>query len=118
RRPDARLSRRRPPACRVCAPAPGGAEARGAGRGRPPPARTAHAGPPPPAPAPPPRPAGWGPRGGGEPKPGKQLVLAVDRHVPHTGRLDPLANGVGVLAAGVAGLPTLDGDRPPGDGGF
>ena len=31
-----------------------------------------------------------------ESSPGK-LVLAVDRHVPHAGRLDPLANGVVVL---------------------
>src|SRR5262245_43703841 len=35
-----------------------------------------------------------------EPEPGKQLVLAVDRYVLHAGRLDPLANGVVVLAAG------------------
>jgi hypothetical protein len=36
-----------------------------------------------------------------KPEPGKQLELAVDRHVPHAGRLDPLANGVVVLAARV-----------------
>src|SRR5688572_22467171 len=41
----------------------------------------------------------------------KQLELAVDRHVPHAGRLDPLANGVVVLAARVVELPTLDVDR-------
>src|SRR5919205_306324 len=29
-------------------------------------------------------------RRGDEPEPGKQLELAVDRHVPHAGRLDPL----------------------------
>jgi hypothetical protein len=34
-----------------------------------------------------------------ESEPGKQLELAVDRHVPHAGRLDPLANGVGNAAA-------------------
>jgi hypothetical protein len=48
-----------------------------------------------------------------EPEPGKQLELAVDRHVPHAGRLDPLANGVVVLAARVVELPTLDVDRLP-----
>jgi hypothetical protein len=37
-------------------------------------------------------------------EPGKQLELAVDRHVPHAGRLDPLANGVVVLAARVVEL--------------
>jgi len=47
-----------------------------------------------------------------EPEPGKQLEFAVDRHVPHAGRLDPLANGVVVLVARVAELPTLDIDRP------
>jgi hypothetical protein len=50
-----------------------------------------------------------------EPEPGKQLELAVDRHVPHAGRLDPLANGVVLLAAGVVELPTLDVDRPAGE---
>src|SRR5438034_4156350 len=50
-----------------------------------------------------------------EPEPGKQLELAVDRHVPHAGRLDPLANGVVVLAARVVELPTLDVDRPAGE---
>src|SRR3989442_10155747 len=49
-----------------------------------------------------------------EPKPGKQLEFAVDRHVPHAGRPDPLANGVAVLAARVVELPTLDVDRPAG----
>ena len=34
-----------------------------------------------------------------EPEPGKQLELAVDRHVPHAGRPDPLANGVVAPAA-------------------
>ena len=43
-----------------------------------------------------------------EPEPGKQLVLAVDRHVPHAGRLDPLADRVVVLAAGVVELPALE----------
>jgi hypothetical protein len=50
-----------------------------------------------------------------EPEPGKQLELAVDRHVAHAGRLDPLANGVVVLAARVVELPTLDVDRPAGE---
>jgi hypothetical protein len=50
-----------------------------------------------------------------ESKPRKQLELAVDRHVPHAGRLDPLANGVVVLAARVVQLPTLDVDRPAGE---
>src|SRR5262245_15029250 len=36
-----------------------------------------------------------------EPEPRKQLELAVDRHVLHAGRLDPLANGVALLAARV-----------------
>src|SRR5438874_7668596 len=47
-----------------------------------------------------------------KPEPGKQFELAVDRHVPHAGRLDPLANGVVVLAARVVELSTLDVDRP------
>ena len=47
-----------------------------------------------------------------EPDTRKQLELAVDRHVLHAGRLDPLANGVVVLAARVVELPTLDVDRP------
>ena len=50
-----------------------------------------------------------------ESEPGKQLELAVDRHVPHAGRLDPLANGVVVLAARVVELPTLDVDRLAGE---
>src|SRR5574341_734199 len=50
-----------------------------------------------------------------EPEPGKQLVLAVDRQVLHAGRLDPLANGVVVLAARVVELPTLDVDRLAGE---
>src|SRR4030095_14622684 len=45
------------------------------------------------------------------PEPGKQFERAVDRHVPHAGRIDPLANGVVVLAARVVELPTLDVDR-------
>src|SRR5213596_3952097 len=40
-------------------------------------------------------------RRGDEPEPRKQIELAVDRHVLHAGRLDPLANGVVVLAARV-----------------
>jgi hypothetical protein len=39
----------------------------------------------------------------------------VDRHVPHAGRLDPVANGVVVLAARVVELPTLDVNRPAGE---
>ena len=50
-----------------------------------------------------------------ESEPGQQLELAVDRHVPHAGRLDPLANGVAVLAARVVELPTLDIDRLAGE---
>src|ERR687897_1507754 len=34
-----------------------------------------------------------------EAEPGKQLEFAVDRQVSHAGRLDPLANGVVILAA-------------------
>jgi hypothetical protein len=54
-------------------------------------------------------------RRGDESEPGKQLELAVDRHVPHAGRVDPLANGVVVLAARVVELPALDVDRPAGE---
>src|ERR1043166_9362762 len=54
--------------------------------------------------------AGCVPRRRDEPEPRKQLELAVDRHVAHAGRFDPLANGVVVLAARVVELPTLDGD--------
>src|SRR5262245_37060057 len=43
-----------------------------------------------------------------EPQTGKQFELAVDRHVLHTGRIDPLANRVIVLAARVVELQTLD----------
>src|SRR5581483_9523606 len=50
-----------------------------------------------------------------EPEPGKQLEFTVDRHVPHAGRFDPLANRVVVLAARVFELPTLDVDRPTGE---
>src|SRR5689334_22170545 len=50
-----------------------------------------------------------------EPEPGKQLELAVDRRVPHAGRLDPLADGVVVLAARVVEFLTLDVDRPTGE---
>src|SRR5215217_1470747 len=50
-----------------------------------------------------------------ESEPGKQLELAVDRHVPDAGRLDPLANGVVVLASRVVQLATLDVDRPAGE---
>ena len=50
-----------------------------------------------------------------EPEPGKQLEFAVDRHVPYAGGIDPLANGVVVLAASVVELPTLDVDRPAGE---
>jgi hypothetical protein len=56
--------------------------------------------------------ATWMARRRDEPEPGKQLELAVDRHVPHPRRLDPLANGVVVLVARVVELPTLDVDRP------
>src|SRR5215212_562287 len=48
-------------------------------------------------------------------EPGKQLELAVDRDVSNAGRLDPLGNGVVVLAARVLELPTLDVDRPAGE---
>ena len=50
-----------------------------------------------------------------ESDPGKQLELAVDRNVPHARRVDPLANGVVVLAARVVELPTLDVDRLAGE---
>ena len=50
-----------------------------------------------------------------EPEPGKQLELAVDRHVPHAGRVDPLADGVVVLAARVVELSALDVDRLAGE---
>src|SRR5262245_17737127 len=50
-----------------------------------------------------------------EPEPGKQLELAVDRHVPHARRLDPLTNRVIVLVVCVFELPTLDVDRPAGE---
>ena len=50
-----------------------------------------------------------------EPEPGQQLELAVDRHVLHAGRLDPLADRVVVLAARVVELPALDVDRPAGE---
>jgi hypothetical protein len=50
-----------------------------------------------------------------EPESGQQLELAVDRHVPHAGRLDPLADRVVVLAARVVELPALDVDRPAGE---
>ena len=49
-----------------------------------------------------------------EPEPGKQLELAVDRHVPHARGVDPLADVV-VLAVRVVELPTLDVDRPAGE---
>ena len=42
---------------------------------------------------------------------GQQLELAVDRHVAHARRLDPLANRVVVLAARVVELLPLDVDR-------
>jgi hypothetical protein len=54
-------------------------------------------------------------RRGDESEPGKQLELAIDRHVFHAGRLDPLANGVVVLATRVVELPVLDVDRPAGE---
>lgn len=50
-----------------------------------------------------------------EPEPGEQFELTVDRHVPHAGRIDPLANRVVVLAARVVELPTLDVDRLAGE---
>ncbi len=50
-----------------------------------------------------------------EPEPGQQFELAVNRHVPHAGRIDPLANRIVVLAARVVELPTLDVDRPAGE---
>jgi hypothetical protein len=50
-----------------------------------------------------------------EPEPAKQLEFPVDGHIPHAGRLDPLADGVVVLVARVVELPTLDIDRPAGE---
>src|SRR5678816_498687 len=46
-----------------------------------------------------------------EPETRKQLELAVDRHVPHAGRIDPLANRVVRRVARGVELPTLDVDR-------
>ena len=43
-----------------------------------------------------------------ETEPGKQFELAVDGHVLHAGRIDPLANRVVVLAACVVELQALD----------
>jgi hypothetical protein len=39
----------------------------------------------------------------------------IDRHVPHAGRLDPLADRVFVLGKRVVELPTLDVDRLAGE---
>ncbi len=50
-----------------------------------------------------------------EPEPGKQFELAVDRHVLHAGRIDPLANSVVVLAARVVELQALNVDRLAGE---
>ena len=50
-----------------------------------------------------------------EPEPGKQLELAVDQHVSHARRIDPLTNGVVVLVARVVDFQTLDVDRPAGE---
>src|SRR5215510_7681705 len=50
-----------------------------------------------------------------EPESGKQFELAVDRHVLHAGRIDPLANSIVVLAASVVELQTLDVDRLAGE---
>ncbi len=50
-----------------------------------------------------------------ESEPRKQLEFAVNRHVPHAGHIDPLPNGVVVLAARVVELPTLDVDRLAGE---
>src|SRR3954447_16379530 len=50
-----------------------------------------------------------------EPEPREQLERAVDRYVPHAGRLDPLPDRVVVLAARVVELPALDVDRPAGE---
>ncbi len=49
-----------------------------------------------------------------EPEPRKQFELTVDRQVLHAGRINPLANGVVVLAARVVELPKLDVDRLAG----
>jgi hypothetical protein len=59
--------------------------------------------------------AGCVPRRRDEPDPGQQLQLAVDRLVPHAGRIDPFGDGVVVLAARVVELSTLDADRPAGE---
>src|SRR5215212_579979 len=50
-----------------------------------------------------------------QPESGKQFEFAVDRHVLHAGRIDPLANSVVILAARVVKLQTLDVDRPAGE---
>ena len=50
-----------------------------------------------------------------EPEPGKQLELAVDRHLSHARRVGPLTNGVVVHVARGVELQTLDEDRPAGE---
>ena len=50
-----------------------------------------------------------------EPDAGKQLKFSVDRYVLQVGSIDPLANRVVVLTAGVVELPALNVDRPSGE---
>ncbi len=50
-----------------------------------------------------------------ESDPRKQLELAIDRYVPHAGRIDPLSDRVVVLGTRVVELPTLNIDRPAGE---
>ena len=50
-----------------------------------------------------------------EPEPRQQFELAIDRHVLHVGRIDPLANRVVVLVARVIEFPTLDIDWLAGE---
>ena len=50
-----------------------------------------------------------------QPDPGEQLEFAVDRHVLHAGRIDPLADGVVVLGACVLEFAALDVDRVAGE---
>jgi hypothetical protein len=54
-------------------------------------------------------------RRGDQPDPGEQLVLTVDRHVLHAGRVHPFADGVVVLGARVVELLTLDVERLAGE---
>jgi hypothetical protein len=49
------------------------------------------------------------------PKPAEQFQFAIDRHVLHTGRIDPFANRVVLKVVRVFELATLDVDRLAGE---